>query len=151
MASTSISEPQDTYTLDQFIALRDSDKITYVKYSILSRSLEHEEMVYTIENVIYNYLDIINKLKKTVVVSQNEKIKYQYRPKLLSYDIYGSTETYFMILACNGTCNMKDFSLEEMKFYALTPGDLSSLMSSIYSAESRYLTMNRSNLEIYES
>lgn len=151
MASTSISEPQDTYTLDQFIALRESDRITYVKYSILQRSLDHEEMVYAIENVVYNYLDIINKLKKTVVVSQNEKIKYQYKPKLLSYDIYGSTETYFMILACNGTCNLKDFSLEEMRFYALTPGDLSSIMSSIYSAESRYLTMNRSNLEIYES
>lgn len=151
MASTSISEPQDTYTLDQFIALRESDRITYVKYSILQRSLDHEEVVYAIENVVYNYLDIINKLKKTVVVSQNEKIKYQYKPKLLSYDIYGSTETYFMILACNGTCNLKDFSLEEMRFYALTPGDLSSIMSSIYSAESRYLTMNRSNLEIYES
>ena len=73
MASTTISEPQETYTLDQFISLRDADRITYVRYSILERSIEHPEMVYAIENVVYNYLDIINELKKTVIVTQDKK------------------------------------------------------------------------------
>lgn len=151
MASTTISEPQETYTLNQFISLRDSDKMMYVKYSILSRSIDHPEMVYAIENVVYNYMDIINSRKKTVIVDQEQKIKYQYKPKLLAYDVYGSTESYFMILACNGICNLKEFTLEEFKFYALTPSDLAAIMSSILNAENTYITMNRSNLEIYES
>ena len=151
MASTTISEPQETYTLNQFISLRDSDKMMYVKYSILSRSIDHPEMVYAIENVVYNYMDIINSRKKTVIVDQEQKIKYQYKPKLLAYDVYGSTESYFMILACNGMCNLKEFALEEFKFYALTPSDLAAIMSSILNAENKYITMNRSNLEIYES
>lgn len=151
MASTTISEPQETYTLNQFISLRDSDKMMYVKYSILSRSIDHPEMVYAIENVVYNYMDIINSRKKTVIVDQEQKIKYQYKPKLLAYDVYGSTESYFMILACNGICNLKEFTLEEFKFYALTPSDLAAIMSSILNAETTYITMNRSNLEIYES
>lgn len=151
MASTTISEPQETYTLNQFISLRDSDKMMYVKYSILSRSIDHPEMVYAIENVVYNYMDIINSRKKTVIVDQEQKIKYQYKPKLLAYDVYGSTESYFMILACNGICNLKEFTLEEFKFYALTPSDLAAIMSSILNAENKYITMNRSNLEIYES
>ena len=151
MASTTISEPQETYTLNQFISLRDSDKMMYVKYSILSRSIDHPEMVYAIENVVYNYMDIINSRKKTVIVDQEQKIKYQYRPKLLAYDVYGSTESYFMILTCNGICNLKEFTLEEFKFYALTPSDLAAIMSSILNAENTYITMNRSNLEIYES
>lgn len=151
MASTTISEPQETYTLNQFISLRDSDKMMYVKYSILSRSIDHPEMVYSIENVVYNYMDIINSRKKTVIVDQEQKIKYQYKPKLLAYDVYGSTESYFMILACNGICNLKEFTLEEFKFYALTPSDLAAIMSSILNAENKYITMNRSNLEIYES
>ena len=151
MASTTISEPQETYTLNQFISLRDSDKMMYVKYSILSRSIDHPEMVYAIENVVYNYTDIINSRKKTVIVDQEQKIKYQYKPKLLAYDVYGSTESYFMILACNGICNLKEFTLEEFKFYALTPSDLAAIMSSILNAETTYITMNRSNLEIYES
>ena len=123
----------------------------YVKYSILSRSIDHPEMVYAIENVVYNYMDIINSRKKTVIVDQEQKIKYQYKPKLLAYDVYGSTESYFMILACNGMCNLKEFTLEEFKFYALTPSDLAAIMSSILNAENKYITMNRSNLEIYES
>ena len=151
MASTTISEPPETYTLNQFISLRDSDKMMYVKYSILSRSIDHPEMVYAIENVVYNYMDIINSRKKTVIVDQEQKIKYQYKPKLLAYDVYGSTESYFMILACNGMCNLKEFALEEFKFYALTPSDLAAIMSSILNAENKYITMNRSNLEIYES
>ena len=151
MASTTISEPQETYTLNQFISLRDSDKMMYVKYSILSRSIDHPEIVYAIENVVYNYMDIINSRKKTVIVDQEQKIKYQYKPKLLAYDVYGSTESYFMILACNGICNLKEFTLEEFKFYALTPSDLTAIMSSILNAENKYITMNRSNLEIYES
>lgn len=151
MASTTISEPQETYTINQFISLRDSDKMMYVKYSILSRSIDHPEMVYAIENVVYNYMDIINNRKKTVIVDQEQKIKYQYKPKLLAYDVYGSTESYFMILACNGICNLKEFTLEEFKFYALTPSDLAAIMSSILNAENKYITMNRSNLEIYES
>lgn len=151
MASTTISEPQETYTINQFISLRDSDKMMYVKYSILSRSIDHPEMVYAIENVVYNYMDIINSRKKTVIVDQEQKIKYQYKPKLLAYDVYGSTESYFMILACNGICNLKEFTLEEFKFYALTPSDLAAIMSSILNAENKYITMNRSNLEIYES
>ena len=151
MASKTISEPQETYTLNQFISLRDSDKMMYVKYSILSRSIDHPEMVYAIENVVYNYMDIINSRKKTVIVDQEQKIKYQYKPKLLAYDVYGSTESYFMILACNGICNLKEFTLEEFKFYALTPSDLAAIMSSILNAENKYITMNRSNLEIYES
>lgn len=151
MVSTTISEPQETYTLNQFISLRDSDKMMYVKYSILSRSIDHPEMVYAIENVVYNYMDIINSRKKTVIVDQEQKIKYQYKPKLLAYDVYDSVESYFMILACNGMCNLKEFTLEEFKFYALTPSDLAAIMSSILNAENKYITMNRSNLEIYES
>lgn len=151
MASGTISEPQETYTLSQFISLRDADKIVYQRYAVMERSITYPTMVYAIDNVVYDYLDEMNKRKKTVRVTLDEKMKYQYKPKLLAYDIYGSTESYFMILALNGMCNLKEFSLEDRKFYALTPVDLSTFMSSIYNAESKFLQMNRVNLEIYES
>lgn len=151
MASGTISEPQETYTLAQFISLRDADKIVYQRYAVMERSITYPTMVYAIDNVVYDYLDEMNKRKKTVKVTLDEKMKYQYKPKLLAYDIYGSTESYFMILALNGMCNLKEFSLEDRKFYALTPADLSTFMSSIYNAESKFLQMNRVNLEIYES
>lgn len=146
-----ISEPQETYTLDQFISLKDSDKITYPKYSIMERSLTNPELVYSIDNVIYGYMDELKRYRKIVTVGMNDKIKYQYKPKLLSYDIYGSTEAYFIILAMNGMCNLKEFTLEENRFFALTPSHLAMFMNDIYNAERRHIVLNRTNLGIYES
>ena len=63
MASGTISEPQETYTLSQFISLRDADKIVYQRYAVMERSITYPTMVYAIDNVVYDYLDEMNKRK----------------------------------------------------------------------------------------
>lgn len=150
MAITGGSDPQYTYTLKQFIKLADSDKITYQKFSILNRSLTNPNLIYSIDNLLYTYMDDIKKRRKRVSVSSEEKIKYIYRPKLLSYDIYGSLELYFVLLAMNGMCNAKEFDLIDNIFYALPPTDLSDIMTSIKNAENQYINLNRTTLQIYD-
>lgn len=151
MASVNITDPTETYTLSQFIALKDMDSMTYSKYAVFEQSLTEPSMVYAIDNVIYTYMDELKDLRKLVRISENERIKYAYKPKLLAYDIYGSTETYFVILAVNGMCNLKEFDLSNYLFYALTPQDMVTTMNSIYNAERDYLSKNRKNLSISES
>ena len=150
-SATDISEPQLTYTLNQFIALKDVDRIVYRRYSIMQRSLTNEELLYCIDNVIYTYMDEMKKKRKIVSVTESERIKYAYKPKLLGYDVYGSTELFFILLALNGMCNMKQFDLIERKFFALTPQDCAQFMSDIYNAEGDYLKLNRTSLGVYES
>lgn len=150
-SSISISEPQMTYTLNQFISLKDVDRIVYRRYSIMQRSLTNSDLIYCIDNVIYTYMDEINEKRKIVTVSEAERIKYAYKPKLLAYDIYNSTELFFLLLAMNGMCNMKQFDLIERKFFALTPQDCAQFMSDIYNSELNYLSLNRSSIGIYES
>lgn len=150
-SNTTMNEPQETYTLNQFIEMKDIDKLVYRRYSIMQRSLTNEELVYCIDNVIYTYMEEMNARRKIVSVTETERIKYAYKPKLLAYDIYGSTELFFLLLALNGMCNLKQFDLSERRFFALTPQDASTYMSNIYNAESEYIRLNRSNLGIYES
>lgn len=150
-SSINIDEPQLTYTLNQFIDLKDVDRIVYRRYSIMQRSLTNEEMVYCIDNIIYTYMEEMKQKRKIVSVTETERIKYAYKPKLLAYDIYGSTEVFFVLLAMNGMCNMKQFDLVERKFFALTPQDCAQFMSDIYNAEYQYLKLNRTSLGIYES
>ena len=150
-SATDISEPQLTYTLNQFIALKDVDRIVYRRYSIMQRSLTNEELLYCIDNVIHTYMDEMKKKRKIVSVTESERIKYAYKPKLLAYDVYGSTELFFILLALNGMCNMKQFALIERKFFALTPQDCAQFMSDIYNAEGDYLKLNRTSLGVYES
>ena len=150
-SATDTSEPQLTYTLNQFIALKDVDRIVYRRYSIMQRSLTNEELLYCIDNVIHTYMDEMKKKRKIVSVTESERIKYAYKPKLLAYDVYGSTELFFILLALNGMCNMKQFDLIERKFFALTPQDCAQFMSDIYNAEGDYLKLNRTSLGVYES
>lgn len=150
-SNISIDEPQLTYTLNQFIDLKDVDRIVYRRYSVMQRSLTNEEMVYCIDNILYTYMEEMKQKRKLVSVTETERIKYAYKPKLLSYDIYGSTEVFFVLLAMNGMCNMKQFTLEEKQFFALTPQDCAQFMSDIYNAEYQYLKLNRTSLGIYES
>lgn len=150
-SNTTMDEPQETYTLNQFIEMKDIDKLVYRRYSIMQRSLTNEELVYCIDNVIYTYMEEMNVRRKIVSVTETERIKYAYKPKLLAYDIYGSTELFFLLLALNSMCNLKQFDLSERRFFALTPQDASTYMSNIYNAESEYIRLNRSNLGIYES
>lgn len=140
-----ITNPNETYTVNQFISLKDSDSITYQKYSVLNRSLTNDKIVYSIDNVIYNYMDEIMEKKKICTFTKEEQLKYMYKPKLLAYDIYNSSESYFIILAMNGMCNAKEFDLAEMKLNLLMPSDMASFMSQIANVEKEYMDLNRSN------
>lgn len=151
MSGFSINSPQETYTLKQFIALKDADDITYANYSILERSLTDPDLIYAIDNVIYTYLEEMKADAEAVSVDAEEKLKYMYRPKLLAFDCYGSTETYFILMALNGICNIKEFDLADNMFYALKPSKMSTYMSNIFNAESEYISTNRQNLKIYET
>ena len=140
-----ITNPNETYTVNQFISLKDSDSIAYQKYSVLNRSLNNDKLVYSIDNVIYGYMDEIMAKKKICTFTKEEQLKYMYKPKLLAYDIYNSSESYFIILAMNGMCNAKEFDLAEMKLNLLMPSDMASFMSQIANVEKEYMDLNRSN------
>lgn len=146
-----IDSPNKTYTLDYFINLKDSEPISYRKYSILERSITDDSLVYSIDNIIYPYMDEINQKRQIVTLSDSDVLKYKFKPKLFSYDVYGSTEIFFVILAMNGMYGIKEFTLEDKQLYALHPRDLNTLLNNIYNAEKEYLSINRDSLNIIES
>ena len=139
-----VDKPERTYTLEDFIGFKSQVNMTYYNFSILSKSILEDGIVYSKDNVIYNYLDILKGKCKTLKLSDSEYFKYRFKPKLLAYDVYGSTELFFVIMAVNGICDVKDFNMK--KFRMLTPKDLNSLLSQIYSAEIKYIEYNRQEI-----
>ena len=146
MAISKLNNPATTYTVDQMIALKNSDAITYKNFSILQKSLQDDSLVYSIDNVIYDYMDEINQYKRLVGFSDMEVVKYKYKPKLFSYDVYGSTECYFVIMALNGICNVKEFDLIDNTIWALNPNDMYTIMNLISRAEKTRIALNRDNI-----
>lgn len=137
--------PERTATVEDFIDMGDTDDITYANFSILVKCIGENSIVqYAQDNIIYDYLPELNERTVTLTMTDNEFIKYRYKPKLLAYDLYGSTEVYFVIMALNGMCNIKDFNKKKLKL--LYKSDLLELLNEIYSAESDYILYNRVHL-----
>lgn len=138
--------PEKTATIEEFIDMKETDDITYSQFSILVKCIgENSVIQYAQDNIIYDYMDELLESAVEYELTDDEYVKYRYKPKLLAYDLYGSTEIYFVIMALNGMCNIKDFTKRKLKL--LYRSRLIELLNEIYSAESEYIKYNRLNLD----
>ena len=137
--------PEKTATIEEFIDIGDTDDITYSQFSILVKCIGENSIIqYAQDNIIYDYLDELKEDAVEYEFTDDEYVKYRYKPKLLAYDLYGSTEIYFVIMALNGMCNIKDFNKRKLRL--LYRSIMIELLNEIYSAESDYIKYNRLHL-----
>lgn len=107
-ASYDYQKPNFTSTIDQYISCKSSDNMCYHKLSFIDK---HGDIEYDTYNVLSDYIDEIKDEYCVVVkLSNDEMAKYKYRPKLLCFDIYGSTELAFIILIINDMSSVKQFT-----------------------------------------
>lgn len=125
------SDPALTYKLSQFIKVgRQSPALSYTDFSYRET---HNGISYVIKNVINDYLSDLKKLARKVLLSDKEYEMYKYKPKLLSYDLYGTTEYYIYLLMINDMCNIYEFDTK--KLLIISKGTLNLALNSIYRAE----------------
>lgn len=110
--SYKFQSPEKTYTLDQFIACQSDTSFCYANTSFIDQI---DNIKYPVHNVVSDYIDeIIDTYCVHVVLSDDDLMRYRYRPKLLCYDVYGSQEVYFLILLINDMCSIKDFDKTDL-------------------------------------
>lgn len=144
------SKVEETYTVEDFIELgRNIDDMQYSKFAIFAKLVGEQNtenyLLYPESNVLYDYEEELKKLCQSIVMTDDEFIKYRYKPKLLSYDLYGSTELYFVILFINGMCSIKEFDRKNIKL--LSKQYMLELLQSVYNAEKNYINTNRSSVD----
>lgn len=117
MASLSYEyqKPQNTYTLDQFINCK-SDTIMNYNNSSFLLPFDDGRIMQSTYNVVSDYLDELrdSEYTQTVQLSDEELMKYKYKPKLLAYDLYGNGEAYFIILLINDMSSVKQFTKDKL-------------------------------------
>jgi hypothetical protein len=125
------TDPALTYKLSHFIKIgRESPTISYTD---LSYRETHDNISYVIKNVLNDYIPELKKLSRKVLLSDKEYDKYKYKPKILSYDIYGNTEYYIYILMINDMCNIYEFDTKKLLLIPKTI--LNNALASIYRSE----------------
>lgn len=133
-------KPQNTWTIDQFIACQNNTTMSYHNLSFVD---EHDGIAYDTYNVLGDYIDEIREeYCIRIKLSDLEFDKYKYRPKLLCYDIYGNTELYFILLAINDMCSVKEFNKQII--YMPTKDDMRTLTKYLFNA-------NRNTLITYNN
>lgn len=138
MANYINKAPKDTYTIEEFVEIGDAVTLSYNNLSYLE-TLSSGTIDAPIFNVIDDYLPELKNLSVTVNFSDAEYAKYIYKPKLLAQDIYNNTELYFIILAINGICDVKDF--DKKKFKLIKPTDLNEVITYIYNANMELINL----------
>jgi len=131
-------DPALTYTLNDFIAMKISDEMTYYNFSIIEKINNVE---YLDHNLLEDYLPELEKICIKVNLSDDEFIKYKYAPDKLAYDLYNSVQLDFIVLMANDMIDPKEFCKKQIKLpYS---SQLSDLLSRIYSKERNYINQNR--------
>ena len=136
-------DPRYATTLSEFlVAGNSSDVISFPKLCFTESS---GNIKYTVQSVIDDYLKDLKDMAIGIELSDSEAQKYEYRPKLLSSETYGTTELYYMILLLNGMCNTKEFDLKSRKLLMLSKNDMVNSLNSIYKAEHDDIAAYNSN------
>ena len=124
-------KPQETTSLEDFVLVGEDSTITY---SNLSMQEKAGNIAFPLFNVIDDYLDELIAASQEVDLTEDNKYKYKYRPKLLCEHLYGNGELYFIILLINGLCNMKEFTLNG-KVRLIKKDVLLEIIKQIYKSE----------------
>lgn len=131
------------HTVEEFIESNTGSKsINYHNFSILQQEEVSGETLQLLDmNIVDDYIDELSSVCVNVQLSDKELMKYSYNPGLLAYDVYGSTELEFVILKLNGVIDPKDFNFPTIKLVEVSV--LEDILSTIYSAENKFIKYNR--------
>lgn len=139
------NNPATTYTLSDFIAMKNQDELTYANFAIFDYKFGEK---FVEESVIDYYIKELKSICiKVNSLTVEEIAKYKYDPGLLSYDIYGTTSLDFIILLCNGIIDPKEFDFKRSYLMLPKASSLSTILSAIYNSESKWLEINKNNKE----
>ena len=110
-----MSDSTTTSTLESFINYKNLDNNVYYKdLSIFEKSIDGKSVLLSY-NILNDYRKEIFDFIIPITLTDEEFQKYQYQPKKLAYDLYGSTEYYYMILFINSMTNIKEFNIIDYK------------------------------------
>ena len=84
--------------------------------SVLTNSND-EKFIINITNVFEQYYEIL--LENTVIVTltDEEYLKYRFKPKVLSFDLYGTVELHYLLLRLNHVYSVINFDFTELRVF----------------------------------
>lgn len=142
MATYTTMKSDETITVQDFIAMRNSDEITYYNFSIVEYLNGYDIFI---TNVLYDYEEELRDLSVFIKLTDVERIRYKYKPYLFAYDLYGTREMAFIIMMLNGIIDPKEFDYNKIR--VLRYNELTTIINRIGAINEDYINKNKSKLK----
>lgn len=112
------SNGNELYTLSDFIREYSVEDIRinsfFLKQVFWDSTKMNHKIIVNESSIIDKYKDELEENKRMVEFTTKEYYRYKYNPKLLSYDVYGTTELWFMILLANELYTITEFDMRKV-------------------------------------
>ena len=76
-----------------------------------------EKFIINITNLFEKYYELLLDNTVIVVLTDEEYLKYRFKPKVLSYDLYGTMELHYMLLRLNYVYSVTNFDFKEVRVF----------------------------------
>ena len=106
---------------------KDDDYVFFIDTTI---PFEEQEILEESKAILFNiYKDYLSNIIMEIELNAEEQVMYLYKPKLLSEDLYGTTELWDTILLLNDCVSVIDFKPVTVKIY--DPEEFKALLNEI--------------------
>ena len=106
-------------TINELISLGKQLKISSETMSIkeIVTNTHNERFIVNFTSVIDRYYDILLDHTSIVKLTDDEYLRYRYKPKLLSEELYGTQELHSLILRLNHITSVIQFDFTELRVF----------------------------------
>lgn len=102
-----------------------------------------EQFILPVEPITLKYMTDLEEIVITKTFTGKEERKYFYNPQVLSYDLYGSTQYWYLLLELNEMTSAMEFNRSTIKVYN---GSLPAMINAILAAEEKAIKINQSEI-----
>ena len=133
--NNAITNPNQAHTLSEFISIGKTStaKLSYRDISYIEN---RDNMEFVVKNTLSDFIYELKQMSIKVALTDEEIRKYRYNPKMLSFDLYGTTRLYYVILLMNDLCDIHKFDLKNNNLLLLTKSQMANSISKIYKTDS---------------
>lgn len=84
--------------------------------TVVTNSLD-EKFVVNISCIFEKYYELMTDYAITVVLTDEEYLRYKYKPRVLSKDLYGTYDLHYLLLKLNNITSVIYFDFTELKVF----------------------------------
>ena len=132
-------------TIEDFTKAYKEERISFatLHYKEVGDKTDGSKIVLLSDSILDKYNKVLDEYLVTRVLTSSEFNKYQYNPKLLSYDLYKTTELWFLLLQANQLFSVTQFHINPIKVYS---GGIMRVIESILNLDKRIIDANEDDV-----